>query len=42
MWIVNFFKELRVWRTIRKVCKENNVDVMIEDKPETINEISKI
>jgi hypothetical protein len=23
MWIVNFFKELRVWRTIRKVCKEN-------------------
>ena len=23
------------------VCKENNVDVMIEDKPETINEISK-
>ena len=23
MWIVNFFKELNVWRTIRKVCKEN-------------------
>lgn len=23
MWIVNFFKELKVWRTIRKVCKEN-------------------
>jgi hypothetical protein len=24
MWIVNFFKELKVWRTIRKVCKENS------------------
>jgi hypothetical protein len=24
MWISNFFKELKVWRTIRKVCKENN------------------
>lgn len=24
MWIANFFKELKVWRTIRKVCKENN------------------
>jgi hypothetical protein len=23
MWIVNFFKELKVWRTIRKVCKES-------------------
>ena len=23
MWIVNFFKELKVWRTVRKVCKEN-------------------
>jgi hypothetical protein len=23
MWISNFFKELKVWRTIRKVCKEN-------------------
>ena len=23
MWIANFFKELKVWRTIRKVCKEN-------------------
>ena len=23
MWITNFFKELKVWRTIRKVCKEN-------------------
>ena len=23
MWIINFFKELKVWRTIRKVCKEN-------------------
>ena len=23
MWIVNFFKELKVWRIIRKVCKEN-------------------
>ena len=23
MWIVKFFKELKVWRTIRKVCKEN-------------------
>jgi hypothetical protein len=23
MWIVNFFKELKVWITIRKVCKEN-------------------
>ncbi len=23
MWIVNFFKELKVWRTIRKVCKDN-------------------
>ena len=23
MWIVNFFKELKVWRTIRNVCKEN-------------------
>lgn len=23
MWIVNFFRELKVWRTIRKVCKEN-------------------
>ena len=25
MWIVNFFKELKVWRTIRKVCKENKI-----------------
>lgn len=24
MWIAKFFKELKVWRTIRKVCKENN------------------
>ena len=24
MWIANFFKELKVWRTIRKVCKENS------------------
>ena len=23
MWIVNFFKELKVWRIIRKVCKDN-------------------
>ena len=23
MWIVKFFKELKVWRTVRKVCKEN-------------------
>jgi hypothetical protein len=23
MWILNFFKELKVWRTIRKVCKDN-------------------
>ena len=23
MWISKFFKELKVWRTIRKVCKEN-------------------
>ena len=23
MWIANFFKELKVWRTIKKVCKEN-------------------
>lgn len=23
MWIINFFKELNVWRTIRNVCKEN-------------------
>lgn len=23
MWIVNFFKELKVWRTIKKVCNEN-------------------
>ena len=23
MWIVNFFKELKVWRTVKKVCKEN-------------------
>lgn len=23
MWIANFFKELRVWSIIRKVCKEN-------------------
>ena len=23
MWISNFFKELKVWRTIRNVCKEN-------------------
>ena len=23
MWIVNFFKELKVWKIIRKVCKEN-------------------
>ena len=23
MWIVKFFKELKVWRTIRNVCKEN-------------------
>ena len=23
MWIANFFKELKVWRTIRRVCKEN-------------------
>lgn len=23
MWIVNFFKELKVWKTIRKVCREN-------------------
>lgn len=23
MWIVNFFRELKVWRIIRKVCKEN-------------------
>lgn len=23
MWIAKFFKELKVWRTIRKVCKEN-------------------
>ena len=24
MWLVNFFKELKVWRTIRKVCKDND------------------
>ena len=24
MWIVKFFRELKVWKTIRKVCKENN------------------
>ena len=24
MWIANFFRELKVWRTIRKVCKENS------------------
>ena len=24
MWIVKFFKELKVWRTIRNVCKENS------------------
>lgn len=23
MWILNFFKELKVWRMIRKVCKDN-------------------
>lgn len=23
MWIVKFFRELKVWRTVRKVCKEN-------------------
>ena len=23
MWIAKFFKELKVWRIIRKVCKEN-------------------
>ena len=23
MWIAKFLKELKVWRTIRKVCKEN-------------------
>ena len=23
MWISNFFKELKVWRTIKKVCNEN-------------------
>lgn len=23
MWIAKFFKELKVWRTIRKVCREN-------------------
>ena len=23
MWIANFFRELKVWRTIRKVCKEH-------------------
>jgi hypothetical protein len=23
MWIANFFKELKVWKTIRKVCREN-------------------
>lgn len=23
MWIVNFFKELKVWITIKKVCNEN-------------------
>jgi hypothetical protein len=23
MWIANFFKELKVWRIIKKVCKEN-------------------
>ena len=23
MWIANFFRELKVWRTIRKVCKDN-------------------
>ena len=23
MWISNFFRELKVWRTIRKVCKDN-------------------
>ena len=23
MWIAKFFKELKVWRTIRKVCKDN-------------------
>lgn len=23
MWIAKFFRELKVWRTIRKVCKEN-------------------
>ena len=23
MWIANFFKELKVWRTIKKVCNEN-------------------
>lgn len=23
MWISNFFKELKVWKTIRKVCREN-------------------
>lgn len=24
MWIAKFFRELKVWRTIRKVCKENS------------------
>lgn len=24
MWIKNFFKELKVWKTIRKVCKDNH------------------
>lgn len=23
MWIAKFFEELKVWRTIRKVCKDN-------------------
>ena len=23
MWIANFFKELKVWRIIKKVCNEN-------------------
>ncbi len=23
MWITNFFKELKVWRTIKNVCNEN-------------------
>ena len=23
MWIAKFFKELKVWKTIRKVCKDN-------------------